>query len=276
MTTDGRDGLSTPVAPHRRVHSPSDCLWWDTLPTPVDAREPLTGDAEADVAIVGAGYTGLWTAHYLSSLDPKLGIVVLEREIAGFGASGRNGGWCSALFATSYSRIAKEHGVQSGARDAQGHVRCRGRGRPSGSGSRHRLPLREGRHGLGGQVRGTAATRTARVGRCTRARDSTKTTSAWSVRPTRRRELGATRVLGALVNPHCAAIHPFRLARGLGDAVERGSVKIYESTPVDAISPHRAITRGGTVRATVRRKSDRRLYAGAEGSSQIGGARVLA
>ena len=50
-----------------------------------------------DVAIVGAGYTGLWTAYYLQRADPSLRIVVLEAEIVGFGASGRNGGWCSAL-----------------------------------------------------------------------------------------------------------------------------------------------------------------------------------
>ena len=56
---------------------------------------------QVDVAIVGAGYTGLWTAYYLHRADPTLRIAILESEIAGFGASGRNGGWCSALFAAS-------------------------------------------------------------------------------------------------------------------------------------------------------------------------------
>src|SRR5215210_6673013 len=41
-------------------------------------------------------YSGLWTAYYLLKADPKLRVVIVEREIAGFGASGRNGGWCSA------------------------------------------------------------------------------------------------------------------------------------------------------------------------------------
>jgi glycine/D-amino acid oxidase-like deaminating enzyme len=59
-------------------------------------RPSLDGDLEVDVAIVGAGYTGLWTAYYLASADPALRIAVVEAEIAGFGASGRNGGWCSA------------------------------------------------------------------------------------------------------------------------------------------------------------------------------------
>ncbi len=62
------------------------------------------------MAIVGAGYTGLWTAYYLLGADPSLRVALVEQEIAGFGASGRNGGWCSALFPVSASRLASEHG----------------------------------------------------------------------------------------------------------------------------------------------------------------------
>ena len=65
------------------------------------ARPPLPGSTDVDVVIVGAGYTGLWTAYYLAAADPSLRIVVLEARTAGFGASGRNGGWCSALFPAS-------------------------------------------------------------------------------------------------------------------------------------------------------------------------------
>ena len=82
-------------------------FWLDDVPGELDARAPsLPGDIDADVCIVGAGYTGLWTAYYLAKADPKLRIVVLEREIAGFGASGRNGGWCSAYFAASLEKLA--------------------------------------------------------------------------------------------------------------------------------------------------------------------------
>ena len=56
------------------------------------------------------GYTGLWTAYYLARADPTLRIVVLEREVAGFGASGRNGGWCSALFPASVAWLARRYG----------------------------------------------------------------------------------------------------------------------------------------------------------------------
>ena len=76
----------------------------------VVARPPLARDLDVDVAIVGAGFTGLWTAHALMSADPKLRVALLEAEVAGFGASGRNGGWCSGFFAVSDSRIAREFG----------------------------------------------------------------------------------------------------------------------------------------------------------------------
>ncbi len=68
------------------------------LPTP---RRPLAGDTTVDVCIVGAGFTGLWTAYYLKQAEPSLSIAVIEREFAGFGASGRNGGWLSGDFTWS-------------------------------------------------------------------------------------------------------------------------------------------------------------------------------
>ena len=75
-------------------------LWWDLLPDDLrqSLGEQLGTDVEVDVAIIGAGYTGLWTAYYLQQQAPGLRIAVVEKHIAGYGASGRNGGWASALF----------------------------------------------------------------------------------------------------------------------------------------------------------------------------------
>src|SRR5260370_19670298 len=53
---------------------------------------PLTADANADVVIVGGGFTGLWTAYFLTEANPNLGIVVLEQDVCGGGPSGRHGG----------------------------------------------------------------------------------------------------------------------------------------------------------------------------------------
>ena len=85
-------------------------FWLDTVPGDLAAGDPLPGDLEADVAIAGAGFTGLWTAYYLARRDPGLRVVVCEREIAGYGASGRNGGWCSALFPASLAKLARMSG----------------------------------------------------------------------------------------------------------------------------------------------------------------------
>ena len=63
-------------------------FWHDTVPGTLRPGDPLPGDLDADVAIAGAGYTGLWTAYYLSRADPGLKIAVCEREIAGLTANG--------------------------------------------------------------------------------------------------------------------------------------------------------------------------------------------
>src|SRR6476646_4525926 len=78
--------------------------WWSSLGGPPPARAALAGPLEADVAIVGAGFTGLWTAYYVKRAEPRLRVVVLEREHAGFGASGRNGGWVSGFFSGAPDR----------------------------------------------------------------------------------------------------------------------------------------------------------------------------
>ena len=87
--------------------------WWQSLgglPTP---RAALPGDLDADVAIVGAGYTGLWTAYYLKREQPDLRIVVLEQRFAGFGASGRNGGWLTNTVTGGRDRYAHTHGREA-------------------------------------------------------------------------------------------------------------------------------------------------------------------
>ena len=73
-------------------------------------RPALDGDATVDVAIVGAGLTGLWTAYYLQKRNPALSIMLIDKNVAGFGASGRNGGWASALFPQTTASLVKRYG----------------------------------------------------------------------------------------------------------------------------------------------------------------------
>jgi glycine/D-amino acid oxidase-like deaminating enzyme len=232
------------------VITPQGSLWWDTLETPVAARAPLGGDSEADIAIVGAGYTGLWTAHYLSSLDPGLRIVVLESAVAGFGASGRNGGWCSAFFATSYTRIAKEHGLP--AARAMHRAMCAAVDEVGAASAALGIDCHFAKGGTVSAARCDAHLLRARE-ELSAARDLGFGEDDLRMLGTdeARRELNVTGVLGALVNSHCAALHPARLVRGLADSLEQRSVKVYESTTVKSISPHRVATEAGTVRADV-------------------------
>ncbi len=141
-----------PFAPSAALHDPafyrSRSFWLDDLDDdPLVPRDPLDGDVEADVAIVGAGFTGLWTAHYLRQRDPGLRIVVLEAEIAGFGASGRNGGWASALLPMSLDAIARgAGGDRQAATDLQRRDASFGRRTgPCGRRARDRVRPRQGR-----------------------------------------------------------------------------------------------------------------------------------
>ena len=92
--------------------------WHDSLAPGDDlvARRPLPGDRSADVAIIGAGFTGLWTAHSLLSADPTLRVVVLERDVAGFGASGRNGGQICTAYASGMDSIERRMGREDARR----------------------------------------------------------------------------------------------------------------------------------------------------------------
>ncbi|MFG2099004.1 NAD(P)/FAD-dependent oxidoreductase [Micromonospora echinaurantiaca] len=224
--------------------------WLSSVDEPLVPRPPLPGDTDADVVIVGAGYTGLWTAYYLAGADPTLRITVLEAEIAGYGASGRNGGWCSALFPTSLPALARRHGRDAALamqRTMQATVREVGR-----------VVAAEGIDcdwAYGGTVV------LARSGpQLARARAAVEEAREFGLGPADLALLDAGEasarcaadgVLGGTYTPHCAAVHPARLVRGLARAVERRGVTIHERTPVAAISPGAAVTPAGTVRAPV-------------------------
>lgn len=249
-------GLSGPPRPavaarpsaepaYRRVS-----FWLDTVPGSLAPRPALDRDLDADVAIVGAGYTGLWTAYYLAGLDPSLRIAVVEKEIAGFGASGRNGGWCSALFAASKAKIA-----QVG--DRKGAVALQ-RALFSTVDEVGRVAAAEGidcDYAKGGTL--VLARTPAQLARL---RAEVEEERSWGFGADDVRELSArdasaqvsaTGVLGGAFTPHCAAIHPARLVRGLASAVERRGVAIYERTPALRLRPGTVDTPGGRVRAEV-------------------------
>jgi glycine/D-amino acid oxidase-like deaminating enzyme len=225
-------------------------LWFDTPGESLRPRPPLSRDETVDVAVVGAGYTGLWTAYYLLQAEPRLRIALVEKEIAGFGASGRNGGWCSGLFAASRRRLASVSGRAGAiAMERELFATIDEVGRVM-SVERIEADFRKG-----GTL--TLVTSPAQLGRVRALLDDDR---AWGFgeedfRWVDRGEL-ASRIcvegaLGARYTPHCARIHPARLARGLARAVEAAGATIYESTAAVAVSPGKVVTDRGTVRADV-------------------------
>nr|WP_231116202.1 FAD-binding oxidoreductase [Motilibacter rhizosphaerae] len=220
-------------------------LWHDDEPGARTPRPPLHGAVEADVAVVGAGFTGLWTAHSLLAADPSLRVVVVEAETVGFGASGRNGGWCSALWPQSSAAVAARHG-EAAARDLAAALRetvdaVLDTARAEGI---------DARAAKGGTV---VVARTPV--QLARAREHAAEAQRWgeqvellSAAGTRER-VCMSGALGGTWTPDCAALHPGRLVRGLAEAVERRGAVIHEHSPATALEPGVVRTSGGEVRA---------------------------
>ena len=189
------------------------------------------------MAIVGAGLTGLWTAHYLAEADPSLRIVVVESEVAGFGASGRNGGWCSALFPASKASLARVSSPE--AAEAQ-YAAMRS--------SVDEVLRAAAAEGIDAQAaKGGTIVLARNQAQWTRAQREPADQLLSATEAAQR--LRATGTLGATYTPDCAALHPGRLVRGLADAVERRGVRIVERTPATDIAPGVVRTARGVVRA---------------------------
>lgn len=235
--------MSAPAAPIRRYRSRS--LWLDRLPD-LRVRPALGGDDDAEVVIVGAGFTGLWCAYHLLEAAPRRRVLVLEAETVGFGASGRNGGWCSALFPLSWPRVARLHGtaaargLYAALRDAVAEVGavCRREGIDAGYHRGGTLTLAR-TPGQRDRIRaGLAAD--AELG---------LDTGTWLEPPAVEERVRVPGVLGAAFTPHCARVNPAALVRGLAAAVERRGGVIHDRSPVREVSPGRVRTPVATVRA---------------------------
>jgi glycine/D-amino acid oxidase-like deaminating enzyme len=224
-------------------------LWLDSLDETLTPRPALGGDIDADIAIVGAGYTGLWTAYYLLRADPTLRIAILEQEIAGFGASGRNGGWCSAIFAGSRDDMARTHG-----RDAAIALQRAMDETVDEVGRVAAAESIDADFHKGGTL--TLATSPAHVERIKASvaethRWGSPDDAVWLDRSEARRRVAADGVLGGAYTPHCARVHPAKLARGLADRVSAMGATIYEQTAATAIEAGTVTTTRGRVRAEV-------------------------
>lgn len=236
-------------------------MWHDTAGDDWRPRPSLPGSTTVDVAVVGAGYTGLWTAYHLLRADPSLRVLVLDREVAGFGASGRNGGWCSALFPASSAALAALPRL-AGARvdEAVGRDGAR-RMHKAMVGAVDGVLATCRDEGIDAQqVHGGTVVLARTPAQLRRARAEVADARAWGRGEDDLRLLGADEArahldasdaLGGTYTPHCAAVHPARLVRGLARAVERHGGVLAERTTVRAIQPGRVRTDAGDVRAEV-------------------------
>src|ERR1700759_4235232 len=194
--------------------------WWQRHGIP--ARRPaLPGGTEADVCIVGAGFTGLWTAYYLKRADPALRIVVLEANFAGYGASGRNGGWVTSALPGSRARYARGPRGRDGVRDLEQHLR-------DTVDEVARVCAAEGIDA--GLVKGGTLSVATSAAQEARRRRRLEQERAWGeaagmVRYLDKAELDdplrVTGAVGALYSPHCARVQPADLGAGLAETVTR-------------------------------------------------------
>ncbi len=245
-------------------------LWLEGVVEDLTPREQLSGQHSCDVAVVGGGFGGLWTAYYLKAADPSLRVTLVEAEIAGFGAAGRNGGFVSAGIAGSGARYARVSGWDSvlrAERETQHGVDEIGR-----------VVSQEGidcGYRKGGTMKvATIPPQVDRLRAVVEAKhrfglgsEDFRLLSAdeWA-------DLlgGAEGVLAASYTPHCARVDPARLARGLALACERLGVKIYEQSSAEHLGPKVVQCRNGRISAdvvvratesyTIRERAERRSF----------------
>ena len=225
-------------------------LWHDDPSlTPLKTAQ-MKGDISADVAIVGAGYTGLWTAYFLLKQNPSLTVVICEAEEVGYGASGRNGGWCSALFPASMKKIAS-----LSSRDEAIRLQRAMNDSIAEMGAIISAEKIDCDWKQGGYV--SLARNTAQL---VRSRNEVAGWNSWGFGDEHMQLLSqkeaseranATHVLGGTFTPNCAAMHPAKLASGLARVVQGLGAKIFEHTRVTRIAERRLETDRGTVRADV-------------------------
>ncbi|MGH2614113.1 MAG: NAD(P)/FAD-dependent oxidoreductase, partial [Thermomicrobiales bacterium] len=224
--------------------------WLETSGDDLTSRPRLDGSIDVDVAIMGAGYTGLWTAYYLLKRDPSPRVAVVEREIAGFGASGRNGGWCYPGFPVSAGVLRDRFGTEA--------ARAVARAMYDTVDEIERVLAEEE---IDAQWARGGALRLARgehqrpaIEGAYRSLDALGLAERYDLLDAGQiaERIRVTDAVAGLYNPAGASIHPARLARGLARVVERRGGTIYEQTPVTGYETGhtpRLVTPYGDVRA---------------------------
>jgi glycine/D-amino acid oxidase-like deaminating enzyme len=210
-------------------------FWLETAGEVLTPRPSMQRSNEVDIAILGGGYSGLWTAYYLLRANPGLRVTILEKEIVGFGASGRNGGWCSSRFPVSPAVLQERYGAEATRNlllamfDSVEEV--------------GRICAKEGiaadyrRGGILSLARSTHQLPSLRASFEAYRRLGLESHFQLLSAVESRERVHATKIDGGLYTPEGASIHPGRLVRGLAAAVEKLGGVIYENTEVTRVCP---------------------------------------
>ncbi len=224
--------------------------WLETAPAV--PRPSLRDRLEVDVAIVGGGFLGLWTAYEIASHSPSTSVAVLEADEVAHGASGRNGGFAMTLLDMSLSHLVRNHGEEA-ARRAHDAV----------AQAVHEIGEIATKEGidcdfhLGGLL--VVATNPGQERRIEQDLEAARKLGLERIRRLSQQEVRAEvdspTYRMALEEEDCAVLHPAKLARGLARVVESKGVSIYEETPVVAIRPSGGAVVLETPRGSVRAAS---------------------
>ena len=223
-------------------------FWYADIGLP-PRRAALAADTTADVAIIGAGYTGLWAAYYLKKAQPDLKVLVIEKDFAGFGASGRNGGWCMGTFAWNHARYARASSRQAvldmvaalEATVAEIARVCTEQGIDADILPTEEMMLATNPAQLE-RMRGEIAHR-QHWGDGHRVRELTAAEVA--------QRISVPGVIGAMSMSGMMRVQPAKLVRGLAAAVECMGVRIVEGTEVTAYREGHIDTANATVTAPI-------------------------
>ena len=204
--------------------------YWIEEAGEVESRPPLDGSVEADLVVVGGGYTGMWTAWYAHRLQPEARVVLLESEaVCGRGPSGRNGGFCNAMW-FSLASMRERWGGAPALRVAQAAEQAVARiagfceehdvdawFRPAGYVQVSTAPAHDG-----GWERSLRACRELGVPEMLQPLSADEVAERCSSPAFR----------GGAVSPTSATVQPARLALGLRQQLLAAGVQIFESSPV--------------------------------------------
>lgn len=239
-----------PATPSSVIYPADACYWQQVLDQQPSQANPISSARTYDVAIIGGGFSGLWTAYYLKKRAADLSVAVFEAYHCGFGASGRNGGWLMGNLA------GEHHWMPSLALPEQDSAR--------------RLIT-----GIVDEIKNVCATEDIN---CDLAHGGTLYIAArypeqevtqrsmlqelhdcgyreddyrWLSPSEMQQQVHVAPCYGGVFTPHTAAIHPGKLVQGLLDTVKNLGVDIHDFSPVERVSDRSIVVRGQPIAADI-------------------------